>query len=206
VEARDKIVVEATRLFAANGFDATPLQEIADAVGIRKASLLYHFPSKDELRRSVLDTMLSHWNEALPRLLQAAASGEDQFQAIVKEMVRFFTTDPDRARLLVREVLDRPEETKELIGERIRPWVDIVCDYIRKGQQQGALQADADPEAYVVQVINLVVASVATYDCIGSLLTPGQRGTDGFDRHVRELMRVAHASLFLAEADNARGE
>lgn len=195
MEARDKIVVEATRLFAANGFDATPLQEIADAVGIRKASLLYHFPSKDELRRSVLDTMLSHWNEALPRLLQAAASGEDQFQAIVKEMVRFFTTDPDRARLLVREVLDRPDETRALIGERIRPWVDIVCNYIRKGQEQGVLQTDVDPEAYVVQVINLVVASVATYDCIGALLTPDD--DDGLERHVRELMRVAHASLFL---------
>lgn len=187
----------ATRLFAAQGFDRTPLQEIADAVGIRKASLLYHFNSKDALRRTVLDNLLSHWNEALPRLLAAAASGQDQFVAIVTEMVRFFTADPDRARLLVREVLDRPEEVRAMIRERVQPWVDLVCNYIRKGKQQGMLRPDVDPEAYVIQVINLVVASVATYDCIGSLL-PEEHGPDGLDRHARELMRVAHSSLFLS--------
>jgi len=198
MEIREQIVDVATRLFAANGFDSTPLQEIADSVGIRKASLLYHFRSKDELRRNVLTKMLSHWNEALPRLLKAAASGEDQFEAIVSEMVRFFTADPDRARLLVREVLDRPDETKKMIGEHVRPWVDIVCNYIRKGKEQGLLHGDVDPEAYVVQVINLVVASVATYNCIGSLLTPDETDKDVFARHVRELMRVAHSSLFVA--------
>ncbi len=199
MEVREHIVEVATRLFAANGFDSTPLQAIADGVGIRKASLLYHFNSKDTLRRVVLDKMLSHWNEALPRLLKAAASGEDQFEAIVNEMVRFFAADPDRARLLVREVLDRPDQTKQMIGEQVRPWVDIVCNYIRKGKEQGLLQADVDPEAYVVQVINLVVASVATFDCIGSLVTPNEQGPDAFARHIRELVRVAHSSLFIAQ-------
>lgn len=206
MDVRDQIVEVATRLFAVNGFDSTPLQAIADEVGIRKASLLYHFRSKDTLRRNVLDTMLSHWNEALPRLLKATASGEDQFEAIVKEMVRFFAADPNRARLLVREALDRPDETHKMIGEHVRPWVDIICNYIRKGKQLGVLQQDVDPEAYVVQVINLVVASVATFECIGSLMTPDQTGTDVFARHIRELMRVAHSSLFVARDASRHGE
>ena len=77
-----RILEEATRLFAARGFDGTSLSEIAGAVGIRKPSLLYHFPSKDALRRSVLEHMLSHWNELVPRLLKAATSGEVAATAI----------------------------------------------------------------------------------------------------------------------------
>lgn len=193
MDMRDQILAEAMRRFSAQGFDGTSLQVIADSVGIKKPSLLYHFKSKHELRLGVLEHMLSHWNEALPRLLLAATSGEDQFEAIVGEMIAFFTADPDRARLLVREVLDRPEEMRGLLDRHVRPWVDQICTYIRKGQEQGRLYADADPEAYTVQVINLVIASVATHQCIGALIGGGEAAPG---RNAGELLRVARCSLF----------
>jgi AcrR family transcriptional regulator len=197
MEVRDQILRAATQKFADAGFDGTSLQAIADEVGIRKPSLLYHFPSKDALRVAVHQKMLDHWNEALPRLLKAATSGEAQFDNVVSELVAFFIADPDRARLIVREVLDRPAEVTSLIDSHVRPWVDIVCNYIRKGQAHGAIYADVDPEAYVVQVINLVVASVATHACIGGILPAGHRGRASVTRrHIDELVRVAKASLF----------
>lgn len=195
MDVRTQILAEATRLFAANGFDGTPLQAIADAVGIRKPSLLYHFSSKDELRRSVLDTLLSHWKDRLPALLRAATSGEDQFNSVVTELVGFFTADPQRARLLVREVLDRPDEVRQLIADRVQPWLGIVTNYIRKGQDRGVVHADLDPEVYCAQVINLVVASVATWDCIGAFL-PGDDRDAAFRKHIDELLRVARTSMF----------
>jgi AcrR family transcriptional regulator len=193
-DVRDQILKQATREFARTGFEATSLQRISDAVGIRKQSLLYHFASKDDLRAAVHAKMLDHWSDVLPRLLQAATSGEGQFDAVVTELVTFFTTDPDRARLVVREVLDRPEEIAGILASRVRPWVEIVCNYIRKGQAHGDIYADVDPEAYVVQVINLVIASVATHTSIGGIVS----STTGrvHDRHIRELVRVAKASLF----------
>lgn len=199
MDIRDQILAEATRLFAARGFDATPLQGVADAVGIRKPSLLYHFPSKDALRRGVLDKMASHWNEALPRLLQAATSGHDQFNAVVEEMVAFFTSDPDRARLVIREVLDRPDEIKALMDTHVRSWVAIVCDYIRKGQAQGRVHADVDPEAYVLQVINLVISGIATYRSLGGLLATGEDAQHLFARYIRELLRIARSGLFISD-------
>ena len=199
-ELSGRILDAATRLFAAHGFEGTSLQDIADAVGIRKPSLLYHVESKDALRRRVLEQMLSHWNEVLPRLLRAAASGPDQFDATVSETLAFFTADPDRARLLVREVLDRPAEMAGLIRDYVAPWVEVVCDYIRKGQEQGRVYPDVDPEAYVAQVINLVVNSVATFHCIGVVApAPAPEGRMA-DRYITEILRVAKSSLFRPEA------
>ncbi|TQL69004.1 TetR family transcriptional regulator [Nocardioides albertanoniae] len=58
---RDQILDAASRLFVSQGFAATSTREIADMVGIRQASLYYHFAGKDEilaelLRRSVRPT------------------------------------------------------------------------------------------------------------------------------------------------------
>ncbi len=202
-----RILHEATRLFAARGFGGTSLSEISGAVGIRKPSLLYHFPSKEALRRSVLENMLSHWNEVVPRLLRAATSGEDQYDALLRETVSFFTADPDRARLLVREALDRPDEIGALVQRHVRPWAEVVCEHIRKGQARGHIHRDVDPEAYVGQMINLIVSSVATYACIGDVAPRGVSADEMRRRHILELCRVAKSSLFIssAAAERSRG-
>lgn len=197
MNAHDQILEQATRLFANHGFDGTSLKDISDAVGIRKASLLYHFASKDALRKSVLDQLLSCWRERVPHLLMATTSGKDQFEAIFDELLAFFADDPDRARLLLRETLDRPVQMRALITEHVTPWVGAVADQIRRGQRSGRVHEDIDPEAYLVQSINLAIASIATFDCVGVLLDD-EHPEEKYRRNTAELRRVARASLFRA--------
>lgn len=196
---------QATRLFAARGFFGASLRDIAKAVGIRKPSLLYHFPSKDELRQSVLEQMLARWNEAVPKLLRAATSGQEQFDAILQETIKFFCADPDRARLLLRELLDRPAEMAPLIEEHVEPWARIVSDYIRKGQDQGRVRKDVDPEAYIMSVINLVLCGIAIHGVSHQLLPPTQR-TDSLpavpQRYLDEMLRIAKSSLFVTPMES----
>jgi AcrR family transcriptional regulator len=53
-QADEQIVDRAAALFARRGFRGTSVQAVADAVGLSKAGLLHHFPSKDTLREAVL--------------------------------------------------------------------------------------------------------------------------------------------------------
>ena len=192
-DVRARILESATKLFAEKGFDGTALQEIADAVGIRKPSLLYHFESKDALREAVLDDVLSRWKETLPRVLLAATAGEAQFDAITREILTFFAEDPDRARLLVREGLDRPAETSALFATHVRPLVANLALYVRQGQEVGRVWSDLDPEAYLWETIVLLLAGVAFSSSFAGLMpegAPGQTRMDG------ELLRMAKRSLF----------
>ncbi len=186
-DVRTQILREATRLFAAQGFEATSLQEIADAVGVRKPSLLHHFASKDALRQSVLAEMLQHWSVVLPKVLLAATSSHGQFDGVLAETTLFFSEEPDRARLLLREALDRPREMRALIRQYVRPWTNVISEFIAKGQTHGRLWPEADPEAYVVVVIHLLVAVLATRDLLKTL-PPERLGA--------ELLRVAKTALF----------
>lgn len=196
-DVRTQILQVATQLFARNGFDGTPLQAISDEVGVAKPSLLYHFPSKDELRSAVLDGVMSHWNEVLPKLLQAATTGEHRFESLINEIVGFFNEDADRARLLVREMLDRPDEMKLLFQQSLGPWMKILSDYIRRGQEEGIIHADLDPEAYILQIIQLVVGTIAIGDVVESLLDAFTDERSPHRRQVDEVIRIARSSLFI---------
>ena len=193
MEIREHILTEATRLFARKGFNGTSLQSIADAVGIRKPSLLYHFPSKLELRERVLDALLSHWNEVLPRLLVASASG-DRFEGVMQELILFFRTDPDRARLLVRELLDRPDDMRVRLETHVQPWLTVVSEQIQRGRDRGLMHPGVDARLYAINIIHLVVSSIAALDS----LSPQDEQPPQLmnERHTAELMRFARAGIF----------
>lgn len=57
---RDRILFEASFLFARRGYHATTTREIADAVGIRQPSLFHHFESKGAIAEALLDWDLGH--------------------------------------------------------------------------------------------------------------------------------------------------
>lgn len=192
------IVAAATRLFAAQGFEATSLQAVADAVGVTKQAVLHHYPSKEHLHQAVLDAILAHWNEALPRLLLATTASVDRFDAVFGELHRFFVTDSDRARVVLREALDRPAEMRRLLRGPVRPWLEAVAGHIRAGQESGAHFADVDPEAYVVHVMQLGIAAAACQPVTSAVLEGDARA-----RYDAELGRIARASLFLPRPPRA---
>lgn len=60
-DTRDNIRAVALELFSSKGFDQTSLREIAERVGLTKASLYYHYPSKQELLVAVVEPVISGW-------------------------------------------------------------------------------------------------------------------------------------------------
>ncbi|MFW5877253.1 MAG: TetR/AcrR family transcriptional regulator [Myxococcota bacterium] len=200
---KEQILREATRRFAEHGFDGTSLQDIADSVGIRKPSLLYHYPSKDDLRREVLDGALSRWNDVLPRVLMAAARDE-RLDAVLTELITFFADDPDRARLLVREILDRPDDMRDRLRTFVRPWLQVVARQMDRAKEQGLIHHDVDPEAYPALVINLVVCGIAMAETAGTMVPSGTGDRSDHKRLLREMFRIARASLYLPQASTTK--
>lgn len=190
LSVRDQVVTEATRLFAASGFDATPLQDIADAVGVSKPAVLHHFPSKEHIRIGVLEAIFAHWRDQLPRLLLTATESHARFDAVLGEVYRFFAANPDRARFVAREVLDRPAQAKAMLGT-IVPMLRGIAGYIRAGL--GDKADDVDPDAYVIHVMQLVIGATAMAEVSSGMLGEGAAGRARYDR---ELTRIAKASLF----------
>jgi AcrR family transcriptional regulator len=73
-QTRALLVRTAERLFAERGYDATSLQAIADEVGLTKAAVYYHFPTKSALLHAGAEPSFA----ALHKLLEQAATKRSQ--------------------------------------------------------------------------------------------------------------------------------
>jgi TetR/AcrR family transcriptional regulator len=194
--SRDRILAAATRLFASLGVAGTSVQAVADEVGIRKASLLYHFESKEALRQAVLDALLAGWKDVFPRLLMAASTGKDRFDSVIGEVLAFFEADPNRARLLLREGLSRPDELRELLREHMQPWMGLMTGFMERGMEEGRVHADLDPLAFIHEMVLLVSSHFALVE-VGGAAAPGRADdADWTRRRTDELKRIARTALF----------
>jgi TetR/AcrR family transcriptional regulator len=195
-DSKARILEVATRRFAKHGYGGTSLQGIADDVGMRKQSLLYHFPSKEVLREAVLSDLLDRWQTTLPVVFARAQSGQDRFSALFDEVSGFFEADPGRAILVMREVVDRPRETRERLGGAVRPWLELLRGAIDEGRAAGRVHDDVDPEAYLVQCVVLIVGSVVGAQ-LGAEVFGGDDPAAWAARQREEARRMARLSLFI---------
>jgi len=82
-DTKQRILDVARELFTTQGVQRTSLQDIADRLGITKPALYYHFPSRDELVRSIVQPMLDDGENFL---LGQEARGD----APVRELIEGF--------------------------------------------------------------------------------------------------------------------
>src|SRR6266545_8249110 len=60
-DTRSAIRDVALELFAVHGYERTSLREIAERLGMTKAALYYHYPSKQALLLSIIEPLISEW-------------------------------------------------------------------------------------------------------------------------------------------------
>ena len=99
-QADEQILDRAAALFARQGFAKTSLQDVADAVGLSKAGLLHHFPSKDALRQAVL-THAQELGEQATAPVRDLPLGPDRDRRAVEVLVDVALAHPGLVSLLL---------------------------------------------------------------------------------------------------------
>lgn len=88
IERRAEIVSAAAHVFATDGYANVGMREIAEAVGIRGASLYHHFSSKEEILYAICLTVTKEPVEQNLPLLDAAGTPSERLAALVGAHIR----------------------------------------------------------------------------------------------------------------------
>jgi AcrR family transcriptional regulator len=128
----------AAEVFARRGYRQTDVQEIADALGVGKASLYRRYPTKRALFLAAADRGMQRMRE---RVLEAAAKERDpldQLAAAVRAYLEHFDRHPQHVELLIQERAEfRDRETNTYFAHRAehrRRWRGLYLDLMRTGR------------------------------------------------------------------------
>lgn len=92
----------AVQLFAAKGFEQTSLREVADVVGITKASLYYHYASKLDLLLAIIDPIIDHMRDIVEDI-DAVPYDDEGIRAVLRTYLRGMIRHRDAGALCVRD-------------------------------------------------------------------------------------------------------
>ncbi|MGS3448809.1 TetR/AcrR family transcriptional regulator [Klebsiella electrica] len=125
----EKICAQALAHFAERGYDASSLTEIAEACGIRKASLYAHFSGKDEIYAAAFERALTEEREHVARCFQVNAGlpGDTYLEVLQAR----YAGQPS-LRFLLRTVFFPPAPLRDVITKGFEAHLDDLRGHFTK--------------------------------------------------------------------------
>lgn len=147
-DTRSELLMQAEILVRRRGYSGFSYGDLAEAVGIRKASIHHHFRTKEDLARALVAAYEARYDAALDRILEEETNGLARIDAYG----RLYLSGVEDGlgclcAALAVELDTLPEAVRDDVAhffEKHLTWLERV---LAKGVADGSLRADLDPHA-----------------------------------------------------------
>jgi TetR/AcrR family transcriptional regulator len=192
-ERRRQLIAEAVRRFGAQGFEGTSLDEIADASGVRKQTLLYYFPTKDALFEACVEQVSMRLSDSLEQALEDDFTRPwDRVERIINALFSLAEEWPEFP-MFVREASWRGPHVIEKIADVLEPLRKRALEFIERCMNDGAFRRQ-DPTLLLFTLYTAVVGSLTEAGVLRAV-AGGDRGADALKRRQAELLAFVRGAL-----------
>ncbi|HEY5492260.1 MAG TPA: TetR/AcrR family transcriptional regulator [Gemmatimonadaceae bacterium] len=190
-ERPGEILDAALRVFAARGYSATRLEDVAAAAGVTKGTIYYYFKNKED----ILDRLVASRNQEVfadLKTLMGSITGPASSKLRLL-MRKGFGEPTDESRQLLHVVFlelhaDAPQVFARSVQRKLVKGWTLVARLIALGKKSGEFRQDADAE---------VAARVFTSGLVLQQLWRGGMGLDKLDPFDKDRMVDSTIELFL---------
>ncbi|MFE1784940.1 TetR/AcrR family transcriptional regulator [Streptomyces sp. NPDC059506] len=135
-----RLLEAATRLFAQEGFDRTPVRRIVEEAGVTKGALYHYFDSKDDLLHEIYARVLRLQTENLERIAATGAPVEQRLRAAAADVVVTSIANLDDSKIFFRSMHQLGEEKQKEVRAERRRYHERFRALIEEGQRGGVLR------------------------------------------------------------------
>jgi AcrR family transcriptional regulator len=182
-----RLVAVATRLFAAQGYEATSVQQIVEAAGVTKGALYHHFTSKDDLLYEVYHRVLAYQMRRLEEIANGPGDAAQRLTAVVADVIATSIANLDQLIVFFRSQHLLPQEQQATVRAERRRYHLRVRRLVEEGQRSGVLTRDV-PADLAVHFVYGAINQIGTWYHEGGPLTADEVATH-FDRLVLSGLR-----------------
>jgi AcrR family transcriptional regulator len=151
-ETKRRIIEAATLEYAENGIEDTSMQAVARRADVAPGTVLYHYPTPDDLTEAVVETWIRDMEAPNPDAIDAVAPLEDRIASLVRELYGLYERSEQAYRIYQKSPRHRVLKRYE------KWWYENANRMMAKAMGANALDTEA-----------MQVTSV--------LVNPGFRGT-----------------------------
>jgi len=166
-----RVLDAAVALFGTRGYEATSLDQVAAASGVRKQTVLYHFGDKEGLLGAVIDRSAADLAAALERgLSRPGLEGWARVEAVVRATFRIAAQRPALLGL-VREVsrLGGPPAARLTVA--LEPLVHRATAFLDSEMAAGRIRPQ-DPRLVLLAAYSTVIGAATEVEVLRALGYP----------------------------------
>jgi AcrR family transcriptional regulator len=164
---RERILLEAARLFRHHGYAATTLREVADASGIKAGSIYYHFESKEQILGEVLDKGIQVVADAVRQRVDAlpeSATARQRVAAAIEGHLWGLLHHGDFTSANIRIYGQIPTAAKNSHRKIRRSYADYWDRLLEEALKRGELRRDTSTAVIRLFVIGALNWTVEWYN------------------------------------------
>lgn len=178
MSTRSDLLASAEILLRTKGYAAFSYADLAEEIGIKKASIHHHFPTKEGLAIAIVESYLFRFKSQLESINAENAGIIDRLSAFAL----MFAKSSESSLLplcgaLAAELLALPESLKEMTRDFFEIHLNWLQENIVKGQEAGELKAELD----CVRVARLILNTLEGGSFVSWALNDNYEQFSGFE-------------------------
>jgi AcrR family transcriptional regulator len=162
----------AAGLFRSKGYAGTTTRELADALGIRNASLYHHIGTKEDL---LFRLSVAALDQIYTRVLSATkkAAPEAKVVTLIKTHLMAALEDHDAHATMLAELRSLSPKPRRVVQQKRDRYESLVRRIIGDAQAAGLLRQDISTKYLGLSLLNLLNWSIFWYQPAGELTPEG---------------------------------